>query len=177
MLIKNKNFWLALFLLLLYGILKLHSHNKNNLELAGDKYFLEGNIEKAVECWEKVLKEKNDKRIYEKIVTSYIVRNDLETAKKWTTTGLTNFPNCVNLIFNLGLINFYQAKYSEALKFLDSVLKKDNYFPNAHYLKGLIFEIRGEKEKAKKEYIEEINVNPSSKKAWEKIKELKNEKS
>jgi len=172
--LKNKNFWIIIFAIFIYIGIQFYNKNKNNPELLGDKYFQHKEIEKAIEFWEKALKERNNKEIYEKIVVSYIIKNDLEEANKWANIGLTYFPNYVNLIFNLALVNFYQGKYSESIQLLDSVLEKDSYFPNAHYLKGLIFETIGEKQKAKQEYIKEVNVNPICQKAWEKIKNEKN---
>lgn len=177
MLIRNKNFLLFILFAVFILAIKFPSFFSTNKKVPdGDSYFTKGELDKAIACWENELEEKPDKKIYAKIITSYILKNDMETAKEWTCSGLTHFPNYANLIFNLALINFYQKNYTESLVLLNSILKRNDYFPDVHYLKGLIFEITGDKNKAQKEYITEININPGSQRAWRKIKELQDEK-
>ena len=142
----------------------------------GDYYFANENIDMALKYWIESLQIKKDPKIYEKIVVSFIIKSDLNKAKKYALSGLTCFNDCDNLLFNLGLIEFYLGEYEEAMKKLDNLLVKNKYYPNAHYLKGLIYEKLGKFYEAKKEFIEEINVNPGSRKSWEKLREMKNEK-
>lgn len=142
----------------------------------GDYYFSTGEIEKAINCWIESLNYKKDISTYEKLIASFIIKNQLKQAEKYTISGLTYYPENVNLLFNLGIIKFYLEQDEESLKILNKVLEKNKYYPNIHYLKGLIYERKGQKERAKKEFIEEVNVYPGSKKAWKKIKEMKDEK-
>lgn len=142
----------------------------------GDYYFANNNIDMALKYWIESLELKKDKLTYEKIVSSFIIKNDLKKAKEYALIGLTYFNECDNLLFNLGLIEFYNGEYDKAIWTMDKILKKNPYYPDAHYLKGIIYEKKGNMEMAKKEYINEINVNPGSIKAWKKIKEMKNEK-
>ncbi len=138
----------------------------------GDYYFVNGNIDIALEFWIKSLEFKKDSLTYEKIVSSFIAKNQLDEAKKYAISGLTYFPNNDNLLFNLGLIEFYCGEYESSLKVLDKLMERNKYYPEAHYLKGLIYEKKGDFERARKEFIEEININPGSKKTWKKIKEI-----
>jgi tetratricopeptide (TPR) repeat protein len=142
----------------------------------GDYYFVNRNIDMALKYWTESLQIKKDPLTYEKIVVSLIIKNKLNEAKKYALSGLTCFNDYDNLLFNLGLIEFYLGEYEEAMKKLDNLLVKNKYYPNAHYLKGLIYEKLGKFYEAKKEFIEEINVNPGSRKSWEKLREMKNEK-
>ncbi|MCM8785838.1 MAG: hypothetical protein NC827_07480 [Candidatus Omnitrophica bacterium] len=142
----------------------------------GDYYLGENNIDMAIKYWVESLELKRDLLIYEKIIASFIIKSDFEQAKKYTLDGLTYFKNNDNLLFNLGLIDFYLEEYDESLKTMEKLIEKNRYYPNAHYIRGLIYEKKGDFERAKKEFVEEVNINPASRKAWQKIKEMKNEK-
>lgn len=145
-------------------------------ERKGDYYFSSGNIEKAISFWKKSLKEKKGEKVYEKLSSAFIIKGDFKGAEEVIKEGLTYFPHCGNLIFNLALVKFYTGEYEKAMEQLNMVLKMNKYYPNAHYLKGMIYQEKGEIEKAKKEFINEININPGSKRAWQKLKEMKDEK-
>ena len=142
----------------------------------GDYYFVNRNIDMALKYWTESLQIKKDPLTYEKIVVSLIIKNKLNEAKKYALSGLTYFNDCDNLLFNLGLIEFYLGEYESAIKRIDNLITKNRYYPEAHYLKGLIYEKLGKMDEAKREFIEEINVNPGSKKSWKKLREMKNEK-
>jgi tetratricopeptide (TPR) repeat protein len=141
----------------------------------GDEYFAAGDIDNAIEMWEKALQCKKTTVLYEKIVTVQIIKNDFSKAEKWTAEGLTYFPNSVNLIFNNALISFNKQDFVNAMHSLDRVLEINEYYPNAHFLKGLIYEKQGDAASARKEFINEVNINPGSKKAWQKLRGLTND--
>ncbi|MCM8803692.1 MAG: hypothetical protein NC833_00335 [Candidatus Omnitrophica bacterium] len=163
------------FLFFLCGCKTQNNQWKEKVKM-GDYYFVNKNIDMALKYWIESLQIKKDPLTYEKIVSSFIIKNDFNEGERYALEGLTYFCNCDNLLFNLALIEFYLGKHDNSLRILDELLMKNMYYPNAHYLKGIIYEKNGEIEKAKKEFIEEININPGSKKAWKKIKEMKNEK-
>jgi len=142
----------------------------------GDFYFANKNIDMALKFWTESLEFKKEPLTYEKIVTSYIIKNEFNEAKKYALSGLTYFQNNDNLLFNLGLTHFYLGEYESALRVLNGLMERNEYYPDAHYLKGLVYEKKGDYLKAKEEFIKEININPGSKRAWKKIKEMKNEK-
>ena len=167
---KNRFFIIGLIILLTLFYIKFSS--KNKIEKKGDILFSQGKIEEAIEFWKSYVKENRDSKIYEKIVMGYILEGKLDEAENWAKEGLTYFPGCVNLIYNLALINFYKKNYELSLELIDRVLEMNRYFPNAHYLKGLIFEIKGDIEKAKREFVEDLNITPWSRKTWEKLQEI-----
>lgn len=127
--------------------------------------------EKNIAEWEAAAGKAKNPAAYEKVVAFHLWKNDVKAAEKWALEGLTHFPNCANLAFNLALIRHREGAYAESLGLIESVLARNPYFPNAHYLKGLICEATGRREEAKSEYTRELNVNPGSRKAWEKLKE------
>jgi tetratricopeptide (TPR) repeat protein len=144
-------------------------------ENTGDDYFSSGELDLAIKNWKEVLEYREKQQVYEKLISAFILKNQLDTAEYYANKGLTSFPNNVNLIFNLALIKFFKEEYKSAQEQLDLLLEINEYYSNAHYLKGLIFEKNGDKVRAKKEYVTEININPGSKRAWRKLKEMSNE--
>jgi len=141
----------------------------------GDRYFSEGEIEKAIGVWIKALNYKQKAELYEKIVMAYIIKNQLPDAERWVLKGLTYFPNNVNLFFDLGLISFYKEDFETARRNLDRVLEINRYYRDVHFLKGLMYEKEGKRVDAKREYVREVNVNPGSRKAWKKLRDLQDE--
>ncbi|MCM8776734.1 MAG: tetratricopeptide repeat protein [Candidatus Omnitrophica bacterium] len=141
----------------------------------GDRYFSEGEIDKAIELWQQALDYQQKPELYEKIVMAYIMRNQLSDAEEYISKGLTYFPNNVNLFFNLALINFYNDDFDRAKKNVDRVLEINGYYRDAHFLKGLMYEKEGDIPAAKREFVNELNVNPGSRRAWKKLRELKDE--
>jgi len=141
----------------------------------GDILYSKGKINEAIDKWEKALFFKKQSKIYEKIVVALIIEKRNKEAKKWVEEGLTYFPNCVNLIYNYAFLSVLDGKYDEAMEQIDRLLEINPYYPEAHFMKGIIFEKIGKKKEAKKEYIKEVNINPGCKKAWKRIKEMKNE--
>lgn len=172
---KLRVFFIIFICFFLFGCKNQDNQWKEKVK-KGDYYFSNKNIDMALKYWIESLKIKKDPLTYEKIVSSLIIKNDFKEGERYALEGLTYFGNCDNLLFNLALIEFYLEKYENSLKIIDKLIEKNMYYPDAHYLKGIIYERKGEIEKAKKEFIEEINVNPGSKKAWKKIKEMKDEK-
>lgn len=172
----KRNFLIFFLYLIVLGGCKKNPQFLEWKELVekGDKFFSEGEIYSALDYWKESLKIRKDITIFKKITATYITLNNLKESEKYVLLGLTYFPNDDNLLFNLALIKFYEGNYEKSLEILQKILSKNKFYPNLHYLKGLIYEKIGEKELAQKEFIEELNINPCSKKAWEKIKEMKN---
>jgi len=141
----------------------------------GDILYSEGKIDEAIDRWKKALAFKKQSKIYEKIVVALIIEKSNKEAKKWAEEGLTYFPDCVNLIYNLAFLNTLDGKYNKAIEEINKLLEINRYYPEAHFMKGMILEKIGKKKEAKTEYIKEVNINPGCRKAWKKIKEMKNE--
>jgi len=143
----------------------------------GDFFFAKGTVLQATLFWEESLNKKKTVNAYEKIIMGYIIQNDLTSAEKWAKEGLVFFPDNLNILFNNSLIHYHRKEYDIAMEGFDKILALDANYPNIHFLKGVIYEEKGEKEKSKKEFVKELNVNPGSKKTWQKIREeVKNDK-
>ncbi len=141
----------------------------------GDELFAAGDADGAVNMWKEALAYRRNTELYEKIIMAQIVKNDLDQAEKWTVEGLTYFPNNVNLLFNNALVKFHKRDFTGAADGLNKVLDANGYYPNAHFLKGLIYEEQGDKTSARKEFVDEVNINPGSKAAWQKLRGLTND--
>ncbi|HOJ40201.1 MAG TPA: tetratricopeptide repeat protein [bacterium] len=145
-------------------------------EKEAEKFFAEGNLQAAAASWEWLAAVRPSEDLYEKISVCYLCLGNKEQARKWLEKGLTKFPHCANLIFNLALLDYSERRHESALGLLNALVEKNPYFPEAYYLRGCIFEAQGRREEARKQFVEEINHNPGSKKTWQKLKELGNEK-
>ena len=128
---------------------------------------------KAVAYWKIRMQTSKTSQSYEKLTLCCIADKNYGEARKWAVAGLTKFPGCANLSFNLALLDYYDTRYGESLRRLDDVLRTNGYYPNAHYLKGLVYEAQGDAASAKKEYVAEVNINPGSVRAWEKLKGIR----
>lgn len=137
----------------------------------GDIFFGSGDVDAAVKLWQESLDEKKTAEVYEKIIMAYFIKNDLETALKWAEEAISFFPANQNLMFNYALIKYHKKDYESALEGFNRLLAVNSGYPNAYLLKGLIYEEMGKTEEAKREFVNEVNMNPGSKKAWSKIRE------
>ena len=113
---------------------------------------------------------------YVKKMLKEMAENRWTDAKKTGKNGLTQYPKCANLLFNLALLEFQTGQYREASSYIEEVLRINDRFWNAHYLRGALLEADGKKDQARAEYVQEINRNPGSRQAWQKIKESTHEK-
>ncbi len=135
-----------------------------------DRQLAERDPDRAIAYWQSLLPGARTSVPYEKLALCFIAKKDYEEARKWALAGLTKFPGCVNLTFNLGFLEYHRKQYGESLRLLDEVLRTNGYYPNAHYLKGLAYEDLGDLPAARKEYVAEVNINPGSVRAWQKLK-------
>jgi len=172
---KNKLFFLFFLLIFLAGC-SYEKETFRKLEKQGDTLFSQGRKKEAIERWQDALKFKKTSSIYEKIVVTLIMERENKQATMWAEQGLTYFPDCCNLIYNLSYLCLLEKNYDKCLKNIDRLLAINKYYPEAHFMKGMIFEQTGRIKEAKEEYVKELNINPGCKKAWKKIKEIGDEK-
>lgn len=137
----------------------------------GNAAFQNHEIEKACGYWQRVISE-NPKNIetYNKLGIAYLVSKRYEEAADVFERGLKINDKNAALNYNLSLAFYYSGEISEALRQLENVLKLNSFYPEAYYLKGLCLEQTGRIEEAQAAYIEELNHNPGSRLAWQKIR-------
>ena len=133
-------------------------------------HFQNGQLNDAIAGWEMALRHfPRDANILNKIGIAYVEKGMYNEALAFYNKGLTIEPHNVEIHYNLALLYFRKKEYNRSLMALDEVIKGDYFYPNAHYLRGLIYEGKGFKDKAQREYVEEVNVNPGSIPGWGKL--------
>ena len=69
----------------------------------------------------------------------------------------------------LAICYLQQGRDGDAERELKAVLARADWFPDAHYYLGRVYEARGDRDAALGEYVRELNVNPCSTFAWAKV--------
>ncbi len=115
-----------------------------------------GQIQKAIEVYEELLKSKNfSLEILSKITSLYYKSGNFIKAKEYIKKLPKDDENVKKLI---GIL-IIEKNFDEALKILNSSdLKDKRYF---HYLRGIIFHLMAKKNEAYREIIELTNIDPA----------------
>lgn len=143
------------------------------LERQGDAFFREGRKEEALESWRRSLVLLPDRRDpYNKISSYLMVSGRLDEAEETLRRGVHHLPRDADLRFNLAMTLFIAEKFESAEKNFLKVAELDSYYPEVHYLLGLVYRARGEEERARESFVRELNLNPGSRGAWKEIKEM-----
>ena len=141
-------------------------------EKKGDVFFQEGKPDLALFYWKRAIAAAPARATpYEKISAYYLLQGQWPEARRISERGLTQMPSCVNLYFNLGLSCYFSGDYVRARESFERVTQADSYYPDAHYFLGLIYRQQGRPAEAKKEFIRELNLDPTSRRAWKEIRE------
>lgn len=168
---RNKyiNILIFLFLLFVVVIFVLWQKKPSN---SASALWKSGHYQKAMQIWKKKLKSPENQKpgIYQNLIGSLIYVGKFNDAEKWCLKALTIFPGYVIFNFYISLIKFYKGEYKESLTLSKIVLKENSNYPNIHFLRGLDFEKLGKMSRAKKEFIKELNDNPSNTFAWTALK-------
>ncbi|MFN4082039.1 MAG: tetratricopeptide repeat protein [Bacteroidia bacterium] len=82
-------------------------------------------------------------------------------------------PENYKAYYNVGYINFEIDKLDEALRNFNIATRMNNNFTEAYYMKGLIYEMQGNKTEAKLNYEYALNLNPEYELAVEGFKRVK----
>jgi tetratricopeptide (TPR) repeat protein len=106
---------------------------------------------------------------YDKALEYYLKALDLATS----SSSVRNTGIIVYLNTRVGCIYFEKKKYSQAIEYLESVIKMSSYNVEANYYLGLSYDKIGEIEKAR-EYLSRVTeLAPQSEFAQEAEKKLK----
>ena len=142
------------------------------LETKGNTAFQHYEIENARQYWHASLKENPDNlKCYNKLGISFLVLKEYNNAVDILREGLKKDSNNPGLNYNLALAYYYSGDVGMAMEVSEKVLTLNRYYPEANYLRGLCFEKNGLIEEARAAYVEELNNNPGSRRAWKKVKE------
>jgi len=75
--------------------------------------------------------------------------------------------------YNVGCINFDVKQYKEALRSFDICIQMGSNIPQAFYMRGLIYEMNGNKEEARMNYRQTLDLYPGYGPAEERLKGMK----
>jgi len=143
------------------------------LDKKADAAFQNHEMEEACRYWRIAIKKKDNIKIYNKLGIAYLLLKENEKAIDIFKKGLRIEGNNLGLNYNLALAYYYSGDNERALGQLEEVLNLNKLYPEANYLRGLCFENIGKIEDAQAAYIEELNNNPGSRRAWKKVRKEK----
>ena len=167
---------LGLACLILAAVCLIHASAPANdpassQEILGDKAFQSHDLAQAEQHWRAALAERpRDSGLCNKLAIGYMLRQEFDAAVSVLERGLAVEPEHVGLNYNRALAYYYLDDTDAALAAIDKVLCLATHYPDARYLKGLCFEKLERPDDARQAFIEELNVNPGSRRAWRKVR-------
>ncbi len=144
-----------------------------SIERRGDLYFQNGNVRSSEVCWQLVLDEHpHSVSARNKLAVLYMKEGRLGDARKLLEQGVRESPKTVSYQFNLALLCHMEGDFPGALSFLERVERMNAGHGYVHLLRGAIYEQMGQDERARKEFIQELNIDPALPAVWARIADL-----
>jgi len=141
-------------------------------ERRGDEAFQRHALEVALQYWGETLTQAPDRVVlYNKIAIAHMLAKQPGEAINVLQRGLQMDAGNPRLYYNLSLAHYYCDAAGKALEVLEQVLRLDEDYPDAHLLKGLCLDELGRHDEARQAYVDELNANPGSQKAWQKVRD------
>ena len=135
----------------------------------GDELLSAGRPTEAIKVWEQALaKTPRDTKLLTRIATAQTRLRQLDAAEATLMRAVALAPQSPRVRQNLALVYLKQKKLDKALGAFGEVLKLQETYPYTHYYIGLIHEIRGDAETARKHYVREVN-HGACLGAWDRI--------
>jgi tetratricopeptide (TPR) repeat protein len=129
-----------------------------------------GETAKAIAVWEAGLREFPDSAtLHYRLGTMLAVEGDLVRAAEHLEWAKAVDPERHEIRRELALCYLQAERLADAECELRALLAQADWFPEAHYFLGTIHEKQNRPDEAMKEYIRELNVNPSCTYAWAKV--------
>ena len=130
----------------------------------------EGKYDEATAAWRQGLEKfPESAQLHYGLGTMLAVRRDFAGAEKHLETAVRLAPQEPKFRKELALAYFQDQRLDDAERELKAVIAEADWFPEAHYYLGHLYEQRGERDRALEEYVRELNVNPSCTFAWAKV--------
>ncbi|OPZ17125.1 MAG: Tetratricopeptide repeat protein [candidate division BRC1 bacterium ADurb.BinA364] len=96
------------------------------------------------------------------------MREDFAAAERLFDFGLDADPDDARLLYNRALLYARMGRAADAERELLRVKHLAPYFPEVYYHLGRLAEERGDAQRARQLYVEELNLNPASQSAWKR---------
>ena len=133
-------------------------------------FFRAGKRDEAIAVWREGLAKFPDApQLHYGLGTVLAVRKEFPEATEHLERAVSLSPAEPKFRKELALCLLQQKRDAEAERELRAVLAAADWFPEAHYFLGTLYERRGERDRALQEYVKELNVNPCCTFAWAKV--------
>ena len=140
------------------------------IERRGDLAFQRGETRSPETCWRFVLQERPDAAsARNKLAVLYMKEGRLEQARSMLEAGIRRNPATASFHYNFALLLIAEGDLDGALRSLGQVERMNPGHGDVHFLKGVIYEKLGSDELARKEFIQELNVDPAKLAAWARL--------
>jgi tetratricopeptide (TPR) repeat protein len=141
-----------------------------SIDREGMSHFRAGEYVPALAAWRKGLERfPLSATLNYRVGTTLAVRGSFREAEKHLERAVELAPDDPEIRRELALCYFQDDRLDDAERELKRVLVQADWFPEAHFFLGLIYEKRHQREIALDEYIRELNVNPACTYAWARI--------
>jgi len=127
----------------------------------GEKFLKEGEFDKAISEFKSVLKlEPDNVDALMNLMLAYESNGDEANAQQIKGQLRTYFKDEVKYLTSLGTFYIQNAKIDEAQEVIEEAMKLAPQSPQVRFLRGSIYEFKGEFEKALDEYNVVLTLNP-----------------
>ncbi|MEW5821861.1 MAG: tetratricopeptide repeat protein [Cyanobacteriota bacterium] len=126
----------------------------------GDQHLEKGEIEQAVERYEKSIK--TDPKFYQAhraLGEIYEKQKDYDNAIKYYKNSIDFHPDDPKILYKLGNFYTYQKDYDKAIKIYDEAIKLTPDFAEAYRNRGLAYSLKGDTDKAISSYMTSLMNN------------------
>jgi tetratricopeptide (TPR) repeat protein len=139
--------------------------------LVGDCYREKGDLDKAIESYNKAIEEaKKDEKMGKEITAKalaaigncYFKKEDFETAQSFFKQSIDTFPENEALAYNVGEIYFSSQKLDEAIQYFTIATQIRPDWPPPYYKLGLVNLNKADYEKAKEHLKKFLELEPDS---------------
>jgi len=142
----------------------------SRLERQGDTWFQQGDAHQAQRLWQTVLdKHPGAVGARNKLAVLAMREGRYAEAEQCLAAGIERAPKTVSFHFNLGLVKYMQGERQDALAALAEVERLYPDHGKVHLLKGVIFDELGEHDRARDEFVKELNLDPATPAAWTRL--------
>ena len=139
----------------------------------GDIALDHGRCEEAIRLWTQALElVPGSPTARVRIGIAHSKMNRLQEAERQFRAVIAQAPGCDEAWHNLGLLHFKQHRLDDAEEALWRSLDITRYYPQSNFHLGLIAELRGDLEAARRRYLAEVNANPRCLGAWDRLEAL-----
>ena len=137
---------------------------------AGDAYFANGDVQAAIDAWRQELDAQPSAELWSRIGIGEIARQRLDAARAAFEQALALDPERVDALVNLARLDAPNDLHA-ALAMLDRAQALEPSRPGIRLVRAQLYMEAGDAESARTAFVDELNQNPSSPRAWMGLRE------